>query len=183
MLWCVCCQLSSFSSTLCYSLKRKLQFMRLFLSGARKTSIPNYLEFTRVHAEILPLSGQYDLLPRIVNFVFWIAYSKFKVISSVNRHKYWLQCYCNSTTLGSLKLLIVYLEYFDSSMLGNVEMCSLFHKENLRLRHTLLWNYLSHPINFFSYFVDKTEAFFQRREKQFFTGGIRRRHRACGSDA
>lgn len=37
---------------------------------SRKTSSPNYLELTRVHAEILPLSGQCELLPRIVNFGF-----------------------------------------------------------------------------------------------------------------
>lgn len=50
--------LSSFSYTLCYLLKRKLQFMRLsfWFEGAffRKTSTPNYLELTRVHTEILP---------------------------------------------------------------------------------------------------------------------------------
>lgn len=68
---------------------------------SRKTSTPNFLELTRVHAEILCLSGQCDLLPRIVNFGFWIAYSRFKVISSVGRNKHRLQCYCNSTTSGT----------------------------------------------------------------------------------
>lgn len=68
--------LSSFSPTLCYPLKRELQFMRLgfFLFDgeiSRKTLTPSYLELTRVHADILPLSGQCDPLPRTVDFFFF----------------------------------------------------------------------------------------------------------------
>lgn len=68
---------------------------------SKKTSTPNYLELTRVHAEILPLSELCGLLPRIVNFGFWVAYNRFKVISSVVRNKDRLQCYCNITTSGT----------------------------------------------------------------------------------
>lgn len=45
-------------------------FFRFEGEVSRKTTTPSYLELTSVRAEILPLSGQCDPLPRTVDFVF-----------------------------------------------------------------------------------------------------------------
>lgn len=102
MFCCICCQLSIFFHTLLLTKKQiaVCEAVSFWFEGgfSRKTSTSNYLELTRVHAEILPLSGQCGLLSRIVNF---FLNSRFKVISSADRNKHRLHCYCNSTVCGT----------------------------------------------------------------------------------